>query len=305
MTLSGQEEITLSEQPSALRDAVPKPSFRFQLGEPVDHRGIVLAPLFPLRDPVARYATLDDALTRGLEITEVGQDGAVPELAVSNPLDEAVLLFDGEEVAGAKQNRILDVSVLVAPRSKVVVPVSCVERGRWRAVSRTFSSAGHVAHTELRRTKARALGAAPHASGAAQGAVWDSVDSRLDALGVDSATRAHSDAFRAHRRRLDDLATAFAAVPGQCGAVLGLGDPRRRVAVPGCQEKRLGDEPPEGVEREEVRERVAVAERPARRQDGVRHLERPAPRGERLRPGAAHQATSRGSMTGPSMHRRR
>ena len=148
----------------------------------------------------------------------------MPELAVSNPLDEAVLLFDGEEVAGAKQNRILDVSVLVAPRSKVVVPVSCVERGRWRAVSRTFSSAGHVAHTELRRTKARALGAAPHASGAAQGAVWDSVDSRLDALGVDSATRAHSDAFRAHRRRLDDLATAFAAVPGQCGAVLGLGD---------------------------------------------------------------------------------
>ena len=71
MTLSGRKEITLSEHPSALRDAVPKPSFRFQLGEPVDHRGIVLAPLFPLRDPVARYATLDDALARGLEITEI------------------------------------------------------------------------------------------------------------------------------------------------------------------------------------------------------------------------------------------
>ena len=224
MTPSGQEEITLSEQPSALRDAVPKPSFRFQLGEPVDHRGIVLAPLFPLRDPVARYATLDDALARGLEITEIGPDGTVPELAVSNPLDEAVLLYDGEELAGAKQNRILDVSVLVAARSKLVVPVSCVERGRWRAVSRTFSSAGHVAHTELRRTKARALGAGPLERGAAQGAVWDSVDRRLEALDVDSVTRAHSDAFRAHRRRLDDLAAGLEALPGQCGAVLAIGD---------------------------------------------------------------------------------
>jgi hypothetical protein len=198
--------------------------FPFQVGEPVDHRGIVLAPLFPLRAPVARYETLDDALARGLEITEVGPDGAVPELAVSNPLDEAVLLYDGEELAGAKQNRILDVSVLVAPRSKLVVPVSCVERGRWRTVSRRLVSAGHVAHTELRRTKARALGTAPLARGAAQGAVWDSVDIRLQALDVDSATRAHSDAFRAHRRRLDDLATAFAALPGQCGVVLGIGD---------------------------------------------------------------------------------
>jgi hypothetical protein len=148
----------------------------------------------------------------------------VPELAVSNPLDEAVLLYDGEELAGAKQNRILDVSVLVAGRSKLVVPVSCVEQGRWRAVSRTFSSAGHVAHAELRRTKARALGAEPLARGTAQGAVWDSVHTRLEALDVDSRTRASSDAFRAHRQRLDDLAAAFEALPGQCGAVLGIGN---------------------------------------------------------------------------------
>jgi hypothetical protein len=212
------------EGTSVLRDPAPKPIFPFQVGEPVDHRGIVVAPLVPFRDPVARYATLDDALVRGLEITETGPDGAVPELAVSNPLDEAVLLYDGEELAGAKQNRILDVSVLVASRTKLVVPVSCVEQGRWRAVSRRFSSSGHVAHAELRRAKARALAAEPVARGAAQGAVWDSVDSRLEALDVDSVTRAHSDAFAAHRRRLDDLATAFPAVPGQCGAVLGIGD---------------------------------------------------------------------------------
>ena len=30
----------------------------FQLGEPVEHRGIVVTPLFPRRDPVAEYLSL-------------------------------------------------------------------------------------------------------------------------------------------------------------------------------------------------------------------------------------------------------
>ena len=59
----------------------------FQLGEPVEHRGIVVAPLFPTRDPEAAYVTLDEALPRGLAITEIDESGSVPELAVDNPLD--------------------------------------------------------------------------------------------------------------------------------------------------------------------------------------------------------------------------
>ena len=42
----------------------------------------------------------------------------MPELVVENPLAERVLLYDGEELLGAKQNRILDVSVLVAAKSR-------------------------------------------------------------------------------------------------------------------------------------------------------------------------------------------
>ena len=36
----------------------------------------------------------------------------MPELVVTNPLDEWVLLYDGEELVGAKQNRILNLTVL-------------------------------------------------------------------------------------------------------------------------------------------------------------------------------------------------
>ena len=44
----------------------PTTPFTFQLGDPVEHRGIVITPLFPARDPVAAYITLDEALPRGL-----------------------------------------------------------------------------------------------------------------------------------------------------------------------------------------------------------------------------------------------
>ena len=63
----------------------------------------------------------------------------VPELRVVNPLDANVLLYDGEELLGAKQNRILNVTVLVPAASEKTVPVSCVEEGRWHARSAAFA----------------------------------------------------------------------------------------------------------------------------------------------------------------------
>ena len=64
----------------------------FQLGEPVEHRGIVVTPFFPRHDPKARYVTLDEALPRGLAITETSESGTVPELLVENPTGTDVLL---------------------------------------------------------------------------------------------------------------------------------------------------------------------------------------------------------------------
>src|SRR4051794_33882071 len=196
----------------------------FQLGNPVEHRGIVITPLFPRRDPVAEYVTLDEALPLGFRVREVSDAGLVPELFVENPLAQDVLLYDGEELVGAKQNRILNVSVLVAAGTKLPIPVSCVEEGRWHAQSAAFRAAPHAAHPRLRRRKAEALQAEPLARGAAQADVWDEVALTADRLAVASPTRANADAFRAHRPSLAQLEQAFPLAPGQCGALLGLGD---------------------------------------------------------------------------------
>jgi len=49
-----------------------------------------------------------------VHITEVSAGGRVPELAFENSSDETVLLVDGDELVGAKQNRVVNLSILVA-----------------------------------------------------------------------------------------------------------------------------------------------------------------------------------------------
>ena len=61
-------------------------------------------------------------------VTEVSEGGAVGTLFVLNPLDVNVLLYDGEELVGAKQNRILDRAVLLQAQSKAPVPVTSSPR---------------------------------------------------------------------------------------------------------------------------------------------------------------------------------
>jgi hypothetical protein len=195
-----------------------------QVGDAVEHRGVVLAPLFARRTPVAEYATLEDALPLGLRINEVSDAGSVPELAVTNPTAANVLLYDGEELLGAKQNRILNVTVLVGAKSTLAIPVSCVEEGRWRSSSASFASAPHAAHPELRRRKAARLSAEPLARGVAQADVWSEVREKSARMGVHSPTGAQADVFRSRGDELRELEQAFPLVPGQCGVLLALGD---------------------------------------------------------------------------------
>lgn len=192
-----------------------------QAGDVVVHDGVCVLPLFPRRAPVAGYTTLDAALADGFRITEIDDAGDVGRLRVTNPTTAAVLLYDGQGVVGAKQDRILDVTVLVAPGSTVTVPVSCVEQGRWRHSTPAFAAAGHTSHPELRRRKAERL-SERLSPGAAQHEVWAAVAQKSERLGVRSPTAAQSDVFADRAPDLDRLAARFPAQAGQCGMVLGL-----------------------------------------------------------------------------------
>src|SRR5262245_12353641 len=108
-----------------------------QVGDPIQHEALTVFPLFTPANAAADYLLADEGLAAGaVTVAAGGEAGAVPTLVVPSQADSPVLFLEGEELRGAKQNRVLNTSVLVARRSRTPSPVSCVEQGRWRYVSR-------------------------------------------------------------------------------------------------------------------------------------------------------------------------
>lgn len=194
------------------------------LGEPRPHGGLAVVPLlnFGATDP--DWLTLDEAIGAGaLTVTEVSEGGSVPTLRVTNGGERAVLLLDSEELVGAKQNRILNTSVLIGAGQTVDIPVSCVEQGRWAYRTRHFESASRSLYASVRRKKtARVheslLAKAGHQ--ADQGAIWSDLAARAAAFQVASPTGAMGDAFEVHSGRLEEFRGALAPVEGQVGAIV-------------------------------------------------------------------------------------
>ena len=155
--------------------------------------------------PGPKYLTAAAALEAGaLSIGEI-DGGSVPQLTLKNVGTLPVLLLDGEHLEGAMQNRVLNATVLAAPEHETVIPVSCVEQGRWgyRSSSRSgsgFTPAPEMAYAELRAMKAETVAASARRGAgrsADQGAVWADVErKRAQVQGGSSPTGAMRDAFR-------------------------------------------------------------------------------------------------------------
>ena len=190
----------------------------------IGHRNLTLVPLRGEghQQRFQDYLLASEAIEAGvLTVTEVGEAGTVPELLAVNEADRPVLLIDGEELQGAKQNRILNTSVLLPPKSKTRIPVSCVEEGRWSHISPTFKS-GNYAPSSLRQRKSRDVQVSLRARGRAesdQGAVWDSVAEQIEACAAPAPTRAMADAMGTLADTLARYQEALPYPAGTCGVV--------------------------------------------------------------------------------------
>ena len=101
-------------------------------GAGVSFNNLAATPLVGANGAEPDYLTLDEALARGdVRVTETSDAGDVPELLFENLGEKSVLLLDGEELVGAKQNRVLNLTILAPAKRTITIPVSCVEAGRW------------------------------------------------------------------------------------------------------------------------------------------------------------------------------
>src|SRR5258706_5718941 len=127
-------------------------------GAPASSNGLTMFPLLSGSASAPGYLLLDEALEAKLaEITEISQGGSVPELFFDNHSDRDILLMDGEELVGAKQNRVLNLTIQVGAGAKLNIPVSCVEAGRWAWRSRQFTSGKRKLNASARSAKMRGV----------------------------------------------------------------------------------------------------------------------------------------------------
>jgi hypothetical protein len=195
---------------------------RVELGRERNVSGVLLIPLLARDTPDLEVDLLAEALQSGAaQAREVGDAGLVNEIRVTNQGARRILILDGEELVGAKQNRMANVSVLVAAHSEVTVPVSCIERGRWHATKgRSFESPGRTVPSTLRRTKLEHVTTSVSAGrgySTDQGRIWDDIDHELVITRVVSTTSSLTDLTTRESSRIESSLGALGPVPAQIG----------------------------------------------------------------------------------------
>jgi len=194
-----------------------------ELGDPVVATALSLFPLLARQERPRAYLTLDEALAgQLLRITEVSEHGRVSQLRLRNGGDAPVLIVDGEEFVGAKQNRIVNLTILVAGKAQLDLPVSCVEAGRWHAEGPYFRTAPRAFYASGRAAKAREVTASLQRTGTAvsdQRAIWEEIEAKSGRLNASSPTQACAAVYGRLETELEELRRLFAPLPGQVGGV--------------------------------------------------------------------------------------
>jgi hypothetical protein len=195
-----------------------------RVGEPMRCEGLAVFPLYSELPPSrAEYVLAHEAVAAGTAIVrEVSPAGSVAELLVENHGDLPCLILEGTELRGSKQTRVLNATVLVGSGSRVRIPVSCVERGRWRDDSPRSGPGSHCPPTLRGLLKGSAHGRRL-GLGSCQVAVWAEIRRRHRALGVTSATEDLSAAIETHRERVEEVKQRLPYLSTADGVAVALG----------------------------------------------------------------------------------
>ena len=208
------------------------------LGPAQHHENLTIFPVLAGKDRELPYGLMADALSMGILTIGEKNGGEVPLLLATNTGIHPILILDGEQLIGAKQNRMTNRSIILAPNSITEIPVACMEQGRWHHEGDKFAPAQQHAPTKVRRkareTEARASYAA-EAQGpgvrssyrdlsSAQSAVWDEIRTLGTKLGGTSSTGALDSIFAGRLEEMKSWKRAFPLLPHQIGLLAIVGE---------------------------------------------------------------------------------
>ena len=202
---------------------------RIEIGRSSHFRNLTLFPLTRRSNSIREldYLLLEDGIAQGkVIVTELHAGGSVPELRLENNADLPVLLIDGEELVGVKQNRVLNLTILAPAKQITVIPVSCVEAGRWGMSWADLKTADYMMYSLGRGERLAQVTESMRSNGTRksdQQAVWRNIAAKAMRLKASSPTGAMAAIFESNASSLDEFTRAFTWQEGQCGLAFAIG----------------------------------------------------------------------------------
>ena len=196
------------------------------IGPPITRSGISIYPVYLPGNVLPPIGTGRES---GLTIDEL-PDAQVPHLVVHNPTDQPILIVEGEQFVGGRQNRTANASVLVPAGETREIPVSCLEVGRWgqhRAFEHATTFTPRPERSPQQRGVARSRVGAGVRSGDQQ-QVWQAIQVEMNSMAAPSSTGAMADADQVfardgHRQAAVDELVTRGPLTSQCGIIVAHG----------------------------------------------------------------------------------
>lgn len=197
-------------------------------GKKTHHESLTMFPFRIKGRAGLEYLTLAEALEAGFAgISEVSERGSVPELCVANSGSLPVLIVDGEELVGAKQNRVANLTIMAPARAAIKIPVSCVEAGRWRSSREDFTASKTVHFAMGRAVRTQSVSESlccEQSRRSDQRRVWRDISAKAGRMQAASATGAMAAIFEKHAARVEDYVGAFAVNGDNSAAIFAIGE---------------------------------------------------------------------------------
>jgi hypothetical protein len=200
---------------------------RFQLGRPLVHKNMAVYPLVSPRRHPREYILSYEATDGGwVSVHEADRAGHATRLRVQNDAGIRVLFVEGQGLVGARQDRVVNASFLAPAGTDTIVPVSCVEQGRWAyrgsaGLSGGAHGSGRIRHTLKRSVSSSLRRGRGHR--ASQRQVWHDVACQQESLHVRSETKAMSDTIGVCQARVGQVSGVLDYVRGAVGMMIVVG----------------------------------------------------------------------------------
>ena len=185
-----------------------------ELLEPQIYDNIAVLPI-RTADSKTDILTVKKGFELGLISIEECKQSTVNQILVKNNSINPLILIDGDEILGANQNRIINSTTLVSPKSTINISVSCVEQGRW-AYKNSFKDSPYIANSKTRKIKSEAR----YHNRDAQMEVWDSINELEHRKSFKSATHAMAESYDKQKKNHEKYIKEFEKIKGQSGVMI-------------------------------------------------------------------------------------